>query len=213
MTPTFVLATHSGNKVREIREILGGPAARAVVSLAELGVEPDPAEDAVEAFETFRENAIAKARFFVRRTGRPTIAEDSGIVVPVLGGEPGARSKRFAAASGLEGIELDQANNRLLLERLRDVPPEARAAYYVCAAAVVHPDAPDRARVFIGTCSGRIAEAPRGTGGFGYDPLFEVPGLDATFAELPAAEKHRRSHRARAFRALAASLFGAHPGP
>src|SRR5690606_24832287 len=83
MTPTFVLATHSGNKVREIREILGGPAARAVVSLAELGVEPDPAEDAVEAFETFRENAIAKARFFVRRTGRPTIAEDSGIVVPV----------------------------------------------------------------------------------------------------------------------------------
>lgn len=213
MTGTFALATRSSNKVREIREILGGPAAPAIASLDELGVAPTPEEDDVEAFETFRANAIAKARFFVSRTRLPTIAEDSGIVVPALGGEPGVRSKRFAARTDLQGRELDEANNRLLLERLRGVPHEARAAYYVCAAAVVHPDEPDRALLFVGTCSGRIADEPRGTGGFGYDPLFFVPALGSTFAEIPSAEKNHRSHRARAFRSLAATLLAARARP
>jgi XTP/dITP diphosphohydrolase len=200
----FLLATRSRDKLREIREILA-PTGIEVVSLAGLDLPATPEEDAIEAFPTFRENALAKARYFAARTGLPTLADDSGLEVAALGGEPGVRTKRFSGRDDLAGEDLDRANNALLLEKLRNVPPEQRAARYVCAAAAVR--GPGAAFVAIGTTPGRIAPAPSaGTEGFGYDPLFLVPELGLTFADVPAAEKHRRSHRARAFRALASQL-------
>ncbi|HEY8484857.1 MAG TPA: non-canonical purine NTP pyrophosphatase [Longimicrobiales bacterium] len=202
------LATRSTHKAREIRDLLSRVAHAIpdlqLLSLDELGIPPGPEEDHIEAFDTFRENAVAKARYFAQRAGVPTIADDSGLSVAALGGAPGVRSKRFSGRADLSGKELDEANNALLLERLRGVPPGQRAAHYVCAAALAFPSG----AIFtaLGVCSGEIALAPRGTGGFGYDPLFIVPELGVTFGELPPEEKNRQSHRARAFRALAAEL-------
>jgi XTP/dITP diphosphohydrolase len=203
---TLLLATRSAHKAREIGQILA-PIDLAVVTLAELGVEPRPEEDRIEAFDTFRANAVAKARYFSERLGRVTLADDSGLRVDALDGEPGVRTKRFSGRSDLEGAALDRANNALLLERLEDVPDDRRGARYVCCAAVAWPDG--RALAAVGTVSGRIATEGRGTGGFGYDPLFHVPALDARFAEVPAPVKNAISHRARAFRAIAATLDGA----
>jgi XTP/dITP diphosphohydrolase len=200
----FVFATRSPDKIREVRQILADRHGIEFVSLAELGIPEDPREDAIEVHDTFHQNAIAKAEFFARQTGLPAIAEDSGLSVDALGGAPGVRSKRFSGRRDLRGRDLDEANNRTLLERLGDLPPERRTAHYTCAAAAVLPGR--NPLVTFGTCSGRILDAPRGTGGFGYDPLFFLPELGATFAEVPPHEKHRRSHRARAFRALAALL-------
>ncbi len=200
----FLLATRSPDKLREIREILA-PTAVELVSLRELSVPASPEEDAIEAYETFRENALAKARYFTRLTGLPTLADDSGLEVDVLRGAPGVYTKRFSGRNDLTGKALDEANNLLLLERLAGVHRERRGARYVCAAAAAFPDG--SIVVALGTSPGLIAEsASSGTGGFGYDPLFFVPELDATFADVTAEEKHRRSHRARAFRALASQL-------
>jgi XTP/dITP diphosphohydrolase len=202
------LATRSTHKAREIRDLLSRVTHAIpdlqLLSLDELGIPPGPDEDDIEAFDTFRENAVAKARYFAQRAGVPTIADDSGLSVAALGGAPGVRSKRFSGRTDLSGDALDEANNALLLERLRGVPPGQRAAHYVCAAALAFPSG--AVYTALGVCSGEIALAPRGTGGFGYDPLFIVPELGATFGELPPEEKNRRSHRARAFRALAAEL-------
>lgn len=209
----LAFATRSADKAREVRRILTEPAFR-LLTLDHLGIPDDAAENAIEAFDSFRENALAKARHFAARTGLPTLADDSGLVVPALGGAPGVFSKRFArlaaesadpaAAAVPVGLDTDAANNALLLEKLRDAEGDERAAYYVCAAALVHPDG--AAAVALGTCHGRIAREPRGTGGFGYDPLFLLPELGRTFGELPAAEKDARSHRGRAFRALATRI-------
>ncbi len=200
----WLLATRSPDKLREIREILA-PTGLRVVSLRELEVPPAPEEDAIEAFETFRENALAKARYFAARTGLPTLADDSGLEVDALDRAPGVYTKRFSGRADLAGKALDEANNRLLLERLAGVPAERRGARYVCAAAAAFLDGD--VLVAVGTTPGIIAETPsRGTGGFGYDPLFFVPELAATFADVSADEKHARSHRARAFRALASAL-------
>lgn len=200
----FLLATRSPDKLREIREILA-PTGVQLVSLLDLDVPASPEENAIEAYETFRENARAKARYFVRLTGLPTLADDSGLEVDALGGAPGVYTKRFSGRTDLAGKALDEANNQLLLERLAGVPAERRGARYVCAAAAAFLDG--GVLVAVGTTPGVIARIPSaGTGGFGYDPLFFVPALDATFADVSAAEKHRRSHRARAFRALAAML-------
>ncbi len=200
----FLLATRSPDKLREIREILA-PTGVQLVSLRELSVPATPEEDAIEVFETFRENALAKARYFTRITGLPTLADDSGLEVDALGGAPGVYTKRFSGRTDLAGKALDQANNALLLERLVGVPPERRGARYVCAAAAAFLDGD--VLVAVGTTPGVIAPTPSlGTGGFGYDPLFFVPQLGATFADVSADEKHARSHRARAFRALASAL-------
>lgn len=208
--PQVLVATRNRDKLEEIRAILPD---LALVSLDDLALSTSEEEEAVEAFSTFRENALAKARYWARRTGLVALADDSGIVVPALDGLPGVRSKRFAQDAGAVGPEvsgqaLDDANNRLLLERLRDAPEDRRRAYYVCAAARVEPGGAET--VALGTWAGTIARAPAGEGGFGYDPLFVVPGVGCTAAQLPPGEKERRSHRARALRALAAGSVPSH---
>ncbi|HEY0674193.1 MAG TPA: non-canonical purine NTP pyrophosphatase [Longimicrobiales bacterium] len=204
MASEFLLATRSPDKAREIREILQPVAHVELCTLKDVGIMPSAAEDDVENFPTFLENALAKARYFSRLTGRAVLADDSGLMVAALKGAPGVRTKRFAADHGSDRTDVDEANNDLLLEKLRDVPASNRAARYVCAAACVFPD--ERSLTAIGTCAGVIAFERKGTGGFGYDPLFLLPALRVTFAQLTAAQKHEHSHRARAFRALAAHL-------
>ncbi len=209
-TVQCLIATRSHGKIREIREIMGSATGLCLLTLDEVGIEPTQAEEEIEIFDTFRDNAVAKALYFARLTGIPTIADDSGIAVDALGGAPGVRSKRFAAESTptadprLGGYSLDQANNQLLLQRLRGLPTEHRKAHYACVAALAIPGRP--ILTAIGTCSGLIAEHPHGDKGFGYDPIFLLPDLGLTFAEVPLDEKNRRSHRARAFNALRAHL-------
>ncbi len=193
-----LVATRNADKLREIRQVLAGHAGIELIDLREAAIPESPAEDEVEAFESFEENALAKARYFATRSGMPTLADDSGLCVDALGGAPGVRSRRFSGRADLRGAELDRANNALLLERLAEVPEAERTARYVCAAAVVFPLAVER--VFRGTCEGVILPEPRGSGGFGYDPLFLVPEEGATFGELPPERKDRLSHRGRAIR-------------
>lgn len=200
----LLLGTRSADKVREIRQILAARPGFHLLGLDDIGLPRSPDEDAIESFDTFHESAIAKALFYAERSGLPTLADDSGLAVDALGGAPGVRSKRFSGRADLAGRALDDANNTLLLQRLAGVPADRRTARYVCVAALAFPQRP--AFAAIGTCTGLIAGSPRGHGGFGYDPLFLLPDLGATFAELPPGEKHRRSHRARAFQALAAHL-------
>ncbi len=200
----LVLGTRSADKLREVREILAARATYEILGLHDLGIEPAPEEEGIEIHDTFQENARAKALYFAERTGLPTLADDSGLAVDALGGAPGVRSKRFSSRLDLSGRALDEANNALLIEKLADVPTEARSAHYVCAAALAFPGGP--AVTALGTCAGQIAHQPRGQGGFGYDPLFLLPDLGVTFGEASPEEKQRRSHRARAFRALIANL-------
>lgn len=204
MASEFLLATRSNDKLREILAIVGGATRARIVTLRDVNLAPDPAEDDVENHATFIANALAKARYFADRTGRATLADDSGLMVDALEGRPGVRTKRFAADHGYRGSDVDQANNDLLLEQLRDIPDARRGAQYVCAAALVLPD--QSAITTLGTCRGMIAHERRGTAGFGYDPLFFIPDLNRTFAELNANEKNARSHRALAFRALITHL-------
>jgi XTP/dITP diphosphohydrolase len=197
---TIVLATRSAGKLRELKPLF---AARGipVVDAAEAGVAVSPAEDALEAFDSFEANALAKARFFNKKTGMPAIADDSGIAVVALGGAPGVRSKRWSGRGDLAGQALDDENNRLLLERLRTVTD--RRASYVCAAAYVDEAGELVAR---GEVHGRIVDEPRGSGGFGYDPYFLADELGVTFGEASREEKERVSHRGRAVRALLEQL-------
>lgn len=181
-----------------MREILGDAPAE-FLSLAALGVPPSPEEVGLERHETFAENALAKARHFHRLTGFPTLADDSGLCVDALAGRPGVRTKRFAPPELAARWGQDEANNRLLLERLRGVPEDLRGAEYRCAIAAV---AGAGEAAFEGRVRGRIGSAPRGTGGFGYDPLFVLPEYGRTFAELPPEVKARTSHRAEALRKL-----------
>ena len=183
------------------------------IDLHAAGIDESPAEDALEIHTTFEENAAAKARYFHDRSGLPTLADDSGLVVAALGGRPGVLSKRWSGRTDLEGQALDDENNRLLLELMRGVVD--RRAGYVCAAAIVAgdesrdgprggPRGGPRDGVFVrrGEVRGRITEAPRGAGGFGYDPYFLSDELGCTFGEASAEEKARVSHRARAVAAL-----------
>lgn len=199
----LLLATRSTHKAREIGQIMA-PLDLELETLADLGVDPVPEEDDIEAFDTFQANAMAKARFFARRLGRVTLADDSGLRVDALDGDPGVRTKRFSGRTDLGGQALDDANNALLLEKLEGIPEGERGARYVCCAAVAWPDG--HTLTATGTVRGVIATEPKGQSGFGYDPLFQVPELDARFAEVPTEAKNRMSHRSRAFRALAAAL-------
>lgn len=202
--PRLLLATRSTHKLRELRDLLDLPSA-VLVSLDDLEVEGDPVEDG----ETFRTNAAIKARFGLRATGLPTIADDSGIEVDALGGAPGVRTRRYAGEDAT-----DDDNNSKLLAALEGLPPERRGARYVCVLALALPDGHDGARrpplrFTRGTLRGRIAAAARGSGGFGYDPIFEPwserPG-GRTLGEWSAEEKHRVSHRAGAARRMAPHL-------
>jgi XTP/dITP diphosphohydrolase len=191
-----VVATGNAHKLEEIARLLDVAAlGLQLVPMADLGV-PSPVEDGA----TFEENALIKARACVAATGLPALADDSGITVEALGGEPGIRSARFAG----EAAD-DAANNLLLLVRLAaqgaDTPASRRAAF-VCAAAFVLPTGEEH--VVLGRMEGRVAEAPRGDQGFGYDPLFvaDASSDGRTNAELAPAEKDAISHRAVAFTAL-----------
>ena len=170
------------------------------IDLTAAGIPARPDEEHLETAATFEENALIKARHFHRLSGLPTVADDSGIEVDALGGAPGVRSKRWSGRADLEGQALDDANNVLLLERLGALGASAdRGARYVCAAALC-----DGAREIVerGETAGEITPAPRGTGGFGYDPYFASAELGRTFGEVTLAEKARVSHRARAFAKL-----------
>jgi XTP/dITP diphosphohydrolase len=168
-----------------------------VIDLDDAGIGIRPAEDDLESFETFEENALAKARYFFSMTGIPTTADDSGLSVDFLGGAPGVRSKRWSGRSDLSGQALDDENNRLLIRSMANAGD--RRARYVCAAAYVDGN---REVVERGEVTGQIVGAPRGVGGFGYDPFFLSDELGRTFGEVSRDEKERVSHRARAFRRL-----------
>ena len=202
----LVIATRSPHKMREIRELLAAIPGLRLLDLTEAGIHQTSDEDAIEAYDTFEENALAKARFFAARAERPVLADDSGIAVDALDGAPGVFSKRFSGRTDLTGLDLDLANNAHLLDRLRDVPPASRTAHYTCVIAVVLPDG--REETFRGRVDGVILSQPRGSGGFGYDPLFFVPDLGATFAEIDPPAKNRLSHRARALEAARPFLRG-----
>jgi XTP/dITP diphosphohydrolase len=204
----LLVATRSRHKLGEIRAILAVVPGIELLSLDDAGIPEDPSEDALEPHDTFEENARSKAAHFQRLSGLPTVADDSGIVVDVLGGAPGVRSRRFAPLpEGTARDEQDEANNAYLLDQLPLVEdPRCRTARYVCVA--VLDEGEGRVATFRGTAEGRIAAAPSGHGGFGYDPLFFDPEVGRTFAELTPAEKDARSHRGKAFRALAAHLSG-----
>jgi XTP/dITP diphosphohydrolase len=189
----------------EIRQILGGVPGLTVLDLDEANIPLDPAEDDLEVYETFEDNALAKAEHFFGLSGIPTVADDSGIVVDALDGAPGVRSKRFAPEAGLDGQERDDANNRYLVQRLMGVEPEARTARYVCVAALV---GEGRESVLLrGEAPGVVIDEPRGRGGFGYDPYILDAELGITFAEMSREQKNERSHRGSAFRALARVLM------
>jgi XTP/dITP diphosphohydrolase len=209
----LVLATRSRDKLRELRPIFAA-AGIEVLDLDAAGMPEERAvEDSLECYDTFEENALAKARHFFERSGgvRPVLADDSGLEVFALGGRPGVHSKRWSARQGLSGTALDAANNDKLLAELAKVEGEGgveaarhgRRGRYVCVAAYVDGE---HERLFRGECEGHILRAPRGAGGFGYDPLFELEGTDHTFAEIDRAAKERVSHRGRAFAQLVTAL-------
>ena len=201
MTARVLLATRSEGKLRELAPLFAD-AGVVALTLDEAGIEESPAEDTLEAFESFEENALAKARYF--RELAPTwmvVADDSGLEVAALGGAPGVRTKRFSGRSDLGGQALDDANNATLLKALEGA--KDRRARYVCVAALVG----DFGELtFRGETEGRILLVPRGSGGFGYDPLFLSDDLGVTFAEVGRTDKERVSHRGRAFTALVRAL-------
>jgi XTP/dITP diphosphohydrolase len=205
----LVLATHNRKKLVELSAILreqpglGDLPDGAIVTAGDIGA-PEPVEDGV----SFAENALIKARALCAATGLPAIADDSGLAVDVLGGAPGIFSARW---SGRHGDDL--ANLELLLAQLSDVRADHRGAAFVCAAALVTPDG--REEVRLGEMPGALTTAPRGTNGFGYDPIHvpseQAPDPDGapgtrTSAELDPAEKNAISHRGKAFRALAPAV-------
>ena len=194
---TVVLASRNAAKVRELARILGTEDAAAPIRLAGLDEFPG-APDVPETGATFEENALLKARAIAEYTGLPAVADDSGLCVDALNGMPGVLSARWAGKHGD-----DRANLELVLAQVSDVPGTRLGARFVCAAALVAPTSGTREWVVTGQVEGRLVREPRGTNGFGYDPIFVPAGLDKTTAELAPEEKDAISHRGRAFRALA----------
>jgi XTP/dITP diphosphohydrolase len=198
--PRLLVATRSAHKLRELRELLGLPDG-VLVSLDDLGVEGEPEETG----ETFETNAAIKARHGVAATGLPTLADDSGIKVDALGGGPGVRTRRYAGENAT-----DEENNRKLLAALAGLPPDRRGAHYVCVLALAGPgDVGPRGGLALtfsrGSLRGRIATTPKGSGGFGYDPIFEPwsePPGGRTLGEWTPEAKNGISHRAAAARRM-----------
>lgn len=191
----LVLGTRNRKKVEELRPLL----ASLPLDLA-LAADFPKAPEIEEDGGSFLANASKKASGVARACGHWTLAEDSGLAVPALGGEPGVDSAHYAGKHGA-----DEANNEKLLEKLADVPEERRAAYYICVAALANPRG-DVVATSEGRCHGRIVSARRGSGGFGYDPLFLVPEFHRTFGELSPLVKEAISHRSRAIAALRPAL-------
>jgi XTP/dITP diphosphohydrolase len=196
-TSRLVLATRNAHKVAELRRILAEVIDAGVIDVEVVGVDAFPdVPEVAETGVTFAENALLKAHAVARATGLPAVADDSGVCVEVLGGAPGVFSARW---SGRHGDDL--ANTELLLAQIAEVPDDHRAAWFACAAALALPDGTEH--VAHGRLDGRVARAPRGDGGFGYDPIFVPEGDLRTLAEYAPQEKDAVSHRGRAFRALA----------
>ncbi|NNB99990.1 RdgB/HAM1 family non-canonical purine NTP pyrophosphatase [Corallococcus exiguus] len=194
MKPKLLFATGNAGKLRELRALVGD--AVEVVSLQDLPPVPEPVEDGA----TFEENAVKKAREYSEATGLPALADDSGLCVDALDGRPGVLSARYAPGD-------DKARYEKLLAELADVPDEKRTASFRCALALVTGKG-DEARVEVGRCEGVILRAPKGTNGFGYDPVFQVEGEGGrSMAELAPEEKSRVSHRARAFQLMRRHLL------
>ena len=196
----LLLATRNRKKLVELRRVLETAAPHVEL----LGLDDVPTyPEAPETGLTFEENALLKAREAVQFTGLPSVGDDSGLAVDALNGMPGVFSARW---SGLPSgaPDRDGANLRLVLAQLGDVPDPHLGAAFVCAAALVHPDG--REEVLRGEMRGHLIRAPRGEGGFGYDPIFVADGYSQTTAELSPDEKDAISHRGKAFRALAARL-------
>lgn len=187
----LMLATRNAKKRREIVDILGD----LPLELGDLSDQPDVPE-VEETGTTFEENARLKAVAVAKATGAWALGEDSGLVVPALKGRPGVYSARYAGNQSD-----DAANNAKLLAELGPLPDDRREAYYVCTAALADPSGEVKA-VVDGQCHGVILREPRGTGGFGYDPLFLIPEFHQTFGELSPRVKHALSHRARALTRL-----------
>ena len=203
MKRRLLIATGSSHKLGELRALLDLPDTE-LVSLGDIGL----ADDAAEEGDTFEANAKAKALWYVERSGLPTLADDSGLEVDPLGGLPGVRTRRFAGDD-----PTDEQNNMQLLRLLDGRPPDQRTARYRCVLVYAEPNDDVGAVVMetaVGGFEGRIADAPRGTGGFGYDPIFEPteePVGGRTVAQLRVDEKNARSHRGQAARAMRARLI------
>ena len=205
---TIVIATTNPGKVREIAAVLGD-LGWDFKAQSEWGEMPAVKEDG----DTYAANAVKKAAHAAARLGFPALADDSGLEVDALDGDPGLYSARFAGERAT-----DADNRRLLLERLNGVPTARRSARFRCVIALVSPSG--KVRVVEGSVEGRIGEREAGRGGFGYDPIFELPDRGLTFAELPAEEKQRISHRGRALTRVRGILLaeaegwsGHRPGP
>jgi len=200
MPKKLLIATKNQGKVREYRELLADLPFE-VVSLADVGLDAEVEETGA----TFEENAILKARTYARLSGLLTWADDSGLAVDALDGWPGVHSARVAGPNASDADRI-----ALLLQRLEGVPPEQRTAAFHCVVAIATPDG--RVWTTDGMCSGVIIDEPTGRGGFGYDPVFFVPALGKTFAQLSSEEKNAISHRgmaARKAKALLARLAAA----
>lgn len=191
----LIIASNNKHKIREIKAILAEKF-ESIVSLSEAGIDHETVEDGT----TFMENAAKKAREIAAISGRPALADDSGICVDALGGAPGIYSARFAGENGGHGD--DEANNDLLLEKLRN--SENRRAHYTCAMVIAYPDGSEVCAE--GYMNGTILTERHGTGGFGYDPLFKPDGYTVSVGELTDEEKNRISHRSRALAALLEKL-------
>jgi len=182
----LLIATHNRGKLIEYQEMFADLLFE-LVTLDDVGIRDDVAENGA----TFAENARVKALDYARASGLLTLADDSGLEVGALGGEPGVRSRRYAGEN-----KSDAERIAFLLDKLRDVPPGKRAARFRCAIALATPDG--KLWEAEGTCEGKIAFEPRGKNGFGYDPIFEIAERGARMAELSTAEKNKVSHRAHA---------------
>ena len=194
MGTTIVFATGNQGKMREIRQIMGDMDVT-ILSMKEAGIESDVEETGT----TFEENAILKAKAAAEGTSYIVLADDSGLEIDYLGGEPGIYSARYMGEDTSYEIK-----NRNILKRLEDVEEEKRSARFVCAIAACFPDG--TVLTTEGIVEGRIAWEPVGEGGFGYDPIFYLPEYGATSAELSAEEKNAVSHRGRALRAMKEEL-------
>ncbi|TDD65236.1 RdgB/HAM1 family non-canonical purine NTP pyrophosphatase [Actinomadura rubrisoli] len=194
---TIVLATRNAGKIAELHRILSG------IDVTGLDAYPD-APEVPETELTFEGNALLKARAIAAHTGLPAVADDSGLCVDALNGMPGVLSARWSGRFGDASGDKDDANLRLVLDQLGDVADGQRGGAFVCAAALVVPGGVEHC--VEGRMRGTIVRAPRGTGGFGYDPIFLPDGESRTTAEMPPDAKDAISHRGRAFRALAELL-------
>ncbi len=179
-----VLATRNRGKIREIKDILSHIEGLEILTLDDFPGIDLPPEDG----ETFRDNALKKARYVSHKTSLPALADDSGLEVDALGGRPGVYSSRYAGPDAT-----DEENVKRLLDELRDVPFEERTARFRCVIAIVYPSG--REETFEGVLEGTIATEPSGKGGFGYDPVFFVPSMGKTIASISSVEKNRISHR------------------